>query len=620
MFQPSFNLRIASLAAIGLLVVSSAAIAQESKVANVKKETIKELFVVSDPAENGTNGWWSSSVTQPMRQGEVQQLTLDEVLARTLQYSQQVKVFSETPIIRRTAVIEADAAFDWTRFFDTRWDDLSDPVGSSLTVGGTGTRYVNQQWSGRGGVRRRNRAGGEFEISQGFGWQETNSNFFIPNPQGTARLILNYTQPLLRGRGRAYNQSLLVLASIDQNVAEDEFSRQLQSHLLEVTRAYWSLYLERGVLLQKMNSFQRANEIYEILTARATVDAQQSQIASAKATAVTRNAELIRARTAVMNAESRLKALVNDPTFGAFNEVELIPLDAPTNNLFSVNMEQSMALAVQNRPEILQGLKQVKAGCLRTSMTKHELLPVLNLITQAYVAGLRPDGDTFDAFSQQFSEGQPSYAIGVEYEIPFGNRAAKARHTRRQLELRQLRQQYQTVLETVNLEVAVAVREIETAGQELHAKLEAMNARAAQLDALTLRWEALPGEDVTASLALENLLDAQDRLAQAEYDFLQSQLTYNLALMNIKRATGILLQSENIQMGETCMDGLKTTVLTKSHSSIESFVQPIPAAEEEVSELKFEVVPKAEGVAPVEIQYPHSPRVPEPLYYGNSGN
>ena len=529
------------------------------------------------PGENNGMGWWSTRVVQSMRNdAAAAQLTLDDVLARTLYYSSQVKVFSDLPMIRKTAIIEADAAFDWTRFLETRWDDLNDPVGSSLTVGGTGTRYENQQWSGRGGLRRRNRRGGEVEISQGSGWQETNSSFFIPNPQGTARLILNYTQPLLRGRGKIYNESLMCLAQLDKNISDDEFRRQLQSHLLEVTRAYWALYLERGVLFQKMNSYERANEIYKMLEARQAVDAQRSQVASAKAVAVTRNAELIRARNSVKNAESRLRALVNDPEFGQFEEIELIPLDAPTNVVYVVDMQQSMELAFQNRPEIAQAIKQTKAGTIRLSMSKHELLPVLNLITQAYVAGLQPNGDVFDSFTQQFDEGEPSYSVGLDYEIPVRNRAANARHTRRRLEVRQLQQQFQTTLETVKLEVAVAVREVETASREMFANGEVMNARAAQLDALTRRWQALPGEDVTASLALENLLDSQDRLAQAEFEFLESQLTYNLALMNIKRATGILLQAENVQIGETLQDGLPTHVIDKGGPSLERGInQPI---------------------------------------------
>ena len=520
-------------------------------------------------------------VTQPMRETVApQSLTLDEVLVRTLQYSNQIRVFSDLPMIRRTAIIEADAAFDWSKFMETRWDDLNDPVGSSLTVGGSGTRYVNQQWTAGAGLRRRNKAGGQLEVKQTLGHQRTNSNFFQPNPQGTARLVLGYTQPMLRGRGKIYNESLTFLAKIDVSIADDEFRRQLQSHLLEVTRAYWSLYLERGTLFQKMNSYQRAYVIHDMLEKRRAVDAQQSQIISARASAATRYAELIRARMAVKNAESRLRSLVNDPTLGEFDEVEIIPINAPNMEPFSAEMRQSMEFAIQNRPEVLQALKQIKAGQMRLGMATHELLPQLDLITQAYVAGLDADGQFGDAYTEQFNAGRPAYSIGLNYEIPIANRAAGARNTRRRLELRQLRYQYQTTLQTVKLEVEIAVREIDTSSQEMKAKYQAMVARSAQLDALTKRWQRLPGEDVSASLALENLLVSQERLAESEFDYLQSQLTYNLAQMNLKRSTGLLLRTEGVNIGTAVECGLPTHVLSKDQVTSNRIEYGIPLGQE----------------------------------------
>jgi outer membrane protein TolC len=513
---------------------------------------------------NNVQGWWAPLVLQPMRNNPSPlRLSLDELLLRTLLHSSQVRVFSELPMIRRTAIIEADAAFDWTRYLETRWDDLNDPVGSTLTIGGTGDRFINQQYTSGTGLRRRNRVGGEVDIRQNFGTQTTNSEFFVPDRQGTARLILGYTQPLLRGRGKVYNESLTCLAKLDARIADDEFHRQLQSHLLEVTRAYWSLYLERGVLFQKMNSHQRATEIYVVLQKRSKIDAQAAQITSAKASVTTRYSELIRSRMAVKNAEARIRSLVNDPEFGQFDEIELIPMDQPNIYQFNTQIHEAMNLAVRSRPEVLQALKQIKAGQIRLGMSRHEMLPQLNLITQTYVAGLEGDNDVPGAFLEQFSDGRPGYSLGLNYELPIGNRAATARNARRILELRQLKNQYRTTLQTVKLEVEVAVREINTASQEMVAKAQAMEARLAQLDALTKRWIKIPGEDVSAVLALENLLSSQQQLADAEFEFLTSQLTYNLALMNLKRATGVLLQTEGVNISTTVQDGVPTHVLSK---------------------------------------------------------
>ncbi|MCA8998639.1 MAG: TolC family protein, partial [Planctomycetaceae bacterium] len=280
--------------------------------------------------------WWDPLIQKPLRAKSQQlPLTLEQVLARTLMHSDQIKVFSELPLIRETSITEADAAFDVHAFLDTRWDDTSDPIGSTLTAGPGITRFRDHHWTNSAGVRKRTITGGQLEVRQDFGFQDNNSQFFVPDPQGTSRIAMSFTQPLMRGRGQIYNESLICLAKIDSKVAHDEFMRQLQSHLLEVSRAYWALYLERGVLYQKLNTYQRAVEIVSWLEKRRAIDASESQIKAAQAALLERRSDLLRAQAAVKNAEARLRALVNDPGFGDFNCVELIPADLPSTQMMS---------------------------------------------------------------------------------------------------------------------------------------------------------------------------------------------------------------------------------------------------------------------------------------------
>jgi outer membrane protein len=69
----------------------------------------------------------------------------------------------------------------------------------------------------------------------------------------------------------------------------------------------------------------------------------------------------------------------------------------------------------------------------------------------------------------------------------------------------------------------------------------------AEVQYITERYRALPGDEGSAVLFLDNLLLAQDRLAEAEFGFATAEVTYNLALINLKRAQGTLLQSERVE-------------------------------------------------------------------------
>lgn len=510
------------------------------------------------------HGWWTPHVGSALQDQDLPQaITLEQTIVEALQHSEQIKVFSELPLIRETAVIEASSAFDWNHFMDTRWDDVSEPIGNSLTAGAGATRFNDHNWTGRTGLRRRTVSGGTFDVSQQFGFQDNNSQFFVPDPQGTARLVLGFTQPLMRGRGKVYNKSLIVLAQIDKNAAKDEFRRQTESHLLEVTRAYWALYLERAAYFQRINLYLRGKQILDRLEARSSLDAADVQVAAARAAVASRQSDLVRAKAAVANAQARLRSLVNSPTLV---DVEVLPSDVPTLELSQVNLDESVAIAFQRRPEVLQAIKQNKAACVRLNMSRNELMPVLNLVTQTYLSGLEDQGDSLAAFSRQFDTGSPSYGIGLVYERPVGNRAAKARLRRRRLELRQIEHQYATTLENIRYEVAVGVNELRTSLQELSTKSQALASRQRQLEALQLRWTQLPPRQNGAALALQDLLETQATVANAEYEYLSAQLTYNLALVNLKKVTGTLLSSENINLQRYCECNLPSQQYSKDFS------------------------------------------------------
>jgi outer membrane protein TolC len=524
----------------------------------------RQSLVSIDPIPVGFQPWWQNALANRLQAGTSgTPVDLETLIIRTLQSSAQVKVFSDLPFIRQTAIVEAQAAFDWRTFINTRWDDLSDPVGNVLTTGGSPRFRVNQA-SFAGGLRRRNTNGGYFEIAQEVGFQNNNSTFFQPNDQGTSRLRLSYTHPLLRGRGQVYNTSLIVLAEIDSEVAKDEFSRQLQSHLLEVTRAYWSLYLERVALVQKQQLFLRAEKIFEEIVARREVDVVGSQLVRIEAAVTRRKADLVRAEMAVRNAQERIHALVNDPELANIVNLEIIPTDIPTRQSHPLEIGEVLSTALQMRPEVNQSLKQIRAACVRLDMSRNEILPQLDMVFDAYTAGLRGNSNIGGAFVDQFSTGEPGYSIGLNYEIPICNRAAQARLTRRSLELRQLQNQFRTTVETMLMETKVAAREVRTADREFKAKFHSMQAASKRLDNIEQRWEALPGVESSIGLYLDDVLVAQQQLADAEYEFAKSETTYNLALMNLKRATGTLLLHENVQHGTAYVDGLPARILNKS--------------------------------------------------------
>ncbi len=535
----------------------------------VQAVPIPETLIPRDAAP-----WWEAQALRPMGESPTTiSVDVGSLIVEALRFSSRVQAISDNAVIAETNVIRADAEFDTRLFMETKLNRTSIPTGSTLEAGANVPRLREEDWFYRAGLRKKNVVGGKFEAAQRIGTRNSNSVFFLPEDQGNARLTLSYNQPLLNGYGVAYNTSLIVLARFDTRIAVDRSVAELQEYLLEVTETLWQLYLQRSVLLQQQKHFERAQSILTRLESRRDLDSLETQIARARAAVALRRTAVIRAKAAIRDAESRLRALVNAPDLLADRTAELVPTLAPGSDFVPVDFQRALITALENRPDLDSATQEVEAARVRLGVAKNELLPVLDAVLETYVSGLRGDYRIGDSWVDQFSVGEPGYTAGLVFEVPLGRRAAKANTTRRSAELRQLVNRFQATVETVTSEVEVAVREVETAYRELQAKYEAMRASDFDMQYLQGRWETMAGEDNAASFMLEDLLDSQDRAALAEFNFAQGQIEYALSLTRLNRALGTLLKQEQVVVVRGCEEGVPR-ILFEKHDSTKDAVQP----------------------------------------------
>jgi outer membrane protein TolC len=317
---------------------------------------------------------------------------------------------------------------------------------------------------------------------------------------------------------------------------------------------------------------QQGREIVGVLEGRRDFDAHRSQLLRAQAAVTTRQSSLVRAELAVRNAETQLRSLVNDPQLLTAGGPELLPGELPASFYIPVSMRQSLMTALEHRPDIAQQLKNVRAAGLRLGMTEHELLPALDLVMGTYVAGLEGDSEVGRAWGNQFTEGEPGYSLGLMFEVPLGNRRARARHCRAQWEMQKTLHELQATAETAMGEVEAAVREAKASYQAMMGKYSSMNAAAAEVDYARQRWQLLPTADQSASFLLEDLLNSQERLAAEEAGFVSAQVDYTFALVKVKRVTGTLLEYSERQ----------------NHTAPAYDEPPQPPAEESITEVAAE--------------------------------
>ena len=479
------------------------------------------------------------AIKAPVERSEV--VDLETLVWAALAHSPHVQSIRLTPLIRETEIRQAQGVFDPTQFVDSIWNDRSDPVGNTLTTGGP-LRLNDKIMANKAGIRGKNQSGGNFEASQELNLHNSNSLFFIPRQQADTKMLMRYTQPLMRGAGRAYNRASITIAELNTAVAGKDSNQALQMHVMDLSEAYWQLFFHRAQLLQLRRGAERLKLIASQLENRKDLDLLENQLFRAKAAVNTFASRMARTNAEIIDAEQRIRRLVNAPWIQ--NEVcdEIVPGSQPMVGVVVMTPEEELGAAFINRPDVLAVRDEIQAAKVKLNVAENELRPTLNIVTDAYVRGLNGQYDIGNSFGDQFSNGRPAYSGGLEYQRPRNLYLAKAIKRQRSLELQQLLFQLEDRLLDVSREVRSAVAEVNASFAELEASVGSTLATKSEVDYLEARWSSSEFlESSQISLNLEQLLDAQQRLVNTESAWALAQSQYMIALSRLRFATGTLL-------------------------------------------------------------------------------
>ncbi|MEZ6129066.1 MAG: TolC family protein [Planctomycetaceae bacterium] len=490
--------------------------------------------------------WWDEAVRQSTGLSDtVVPVNVPMLLQDAMRFSPQVIAIQAEPEVQYRVITQEAAKFDWTAFLNTKYDDLNDPVGNSLTTGNNSDRLLVNKFRNTGGIRGKNLLGGEFRLAQQIGTESQNSRFFIPNNQGQSRLELSYRQPLLDGAGRTYNESEIILARIQANSSEDEVVRALQDHLIEITEAYWALYRARAEFFQRQKLLTAARNVLDRLEARTQVDTIPRQVLRAQAAVARAQTRIQRTQARVKDAEAQLRLLVNSPAMLNGGPTELLPLEAPNMVTETADLQSVLQTSLINRPDISEAIRKMRASSVRLGVSRQELLPRLDFLVESYVADLSGNRNIGQALQGQFGNNRPGYTVGLEFEVPLENRAAIAKNEQRQWELKRSINVFRATVEKSLTDVEIARREVSTAWSEVNSHYHALQAAVQESDYLMDRFTVLPASEDSATLLLEDLLDSIERVADEESAFVQAQVDHAISLVKLKKETGILLQSRH---------------------------------------------------------------------------
>jgi outer membrane protein TolC len=201
--------------------------------------------------------------------------------------------------------------------------------------------------------------------------------------------------------------------------------------------------------------------------------------------------------------------------------------------------------AMDNRAELGQQIARIRTAEITEHVGRNNLLPQLNFTGSLSFQGAGLD--IGQALKDQRQWEDISSSIGLEFEVPIGNRAARAIYRRVQLQRLQAITQYRNIIDLVQQEVKTSHREVVMSWDVIVQRRQARFAAADSLLAIQQRAEA--GEALTPTF-VQLQLDAQERLARAQAEEAAAMRDYNIAIARLERAKGTLLRYNNVVMEE----------------------------------------------------------------------
>lgn len=355
----------------------------------------------------------------------------------------------------------------------------------------------------------------------------------------TARLGLSITQSLLRGFGPAVNLVSVRQAELDTLASVYELRGFTEALLANTEIAYWNYVASRLAIEIVEKSLAVARQQRDEIELRIEVGIlAEIEAAAARAQVASQEQALIEARSLLEENRLRLLQLISPGPRGPL-DLRIDATSEPTIEPAPItDLADRLQLAEQSRPDLNEARLRLAQHRLETIATRNGILPRLDLFIALGQTGFA------DTFSDSFSDLNSSnydFRAGVRLSQYLGNRAAEAQDLAARASRRQAAEAVDNLRQIVQVDVRLAVNEVERSRQQISATKATR----------TLREETLKAEkgrfDVGASTALQ-VAQTQRDLLVSSLDEVKAIVNYRVALVRLYLAEGSLLERRGVRI------------------------------------------------------------------------
>jgi outer membrane protein len=218
--------------------------------------------------------------------------------------------------------------------------------------------------------------------------------------------------------------------------------------------------------------------------------------------------------------------------------IELTEAVAPPEDTTVLDRDALVQKALTNRPDLARAVLNLQLDDLNLKQSVNNLRPTAGLTAKYSTKG--NDNLAFtNAFSTVFARDNPTYSFGLSVMLPLHDRGAAANLANSLLSKKSDTLTVRRTEEQVRLDVLNAVTALESSKEQV--KLAVVSRDLAKQD-----QESWQKKFDLGTTEMYFVLDAQNRLANAESALSNAYITYHRNELNLERVTGELLERRGI--------------------------------------------------------------------------
>jgi outer membrane protein TolC len=492
-------------------------------------------------------------------------LTLEDAIVRALQKNEGILVEREGLEAARAAERGARGIYDPLLRIDTGWRRAAEPANSTFSGAPLGrSAPTSAGYNFDLAVQQRIPSAGTVSLLASTSRQTTDSTFSLLSPAYFTRLGIELRQPLLvllPGSTKLTKYTISV-AALDRDRATASLRREVSDTVAGIERAYWTLDAARREIGVREEAVRLAEEQLQETGVRVEQGvAAEAERAQPRAELERRRGELLASREALARAENAVKLLILGEEDTDLWPASLATTGGSDPETVPMTVDAWIEQALASRPEVKAAQATVERRRLEAALAREQSRPTFDAIvgydrygfagTRNPLASAAPGGVITDlgpiegglsrSFGTLNDSGFSGAHAGVVFQVPIGNRAARASAAVAASAERQAQTQLVQVRKVVRVDVLDAAAALQTADQRIAAARAAREAAEVQLSAERDRF--------AVGLSTNFLvLTRQNDLSRARLDEIASLHDYRNARTGVARATGALLDERKISV------------------------------------------------------------------------